>query len=86
MTLDVRMPHPTEVAGKLGWKSGRLPWMAILSSDGQTVVTSQSKEGNIGYPRSESAKAHFKHMLTTTSRRLSEAEIAAVIEGLDGER
>ena len=82
LKLDSRMPGADEVIGKLRDKrEGGVPWMVILSADGKALVTSDSDEGNIGYPVSETERAHFEHMLRTTRQRLSDGEISALMAG-----
>lgn len=80
--LDSRMPEATKVIGELRGARGPIPWMVILSSEGQTLITGDSEKGNIGCLRSETAKAHFEHMLRTTSQRLSDVEIGVILDGI----
>ncbi len=82
LKLDTRMPKANEVIGPIRKAGGGVPWMAILSSDGQVLVTSDGKQGTIGYPRTDAEKAHFEQMLRTTSQRLSEAEIKTLVNGI----
>jgi hypothetical protein len=83
LKLDTRMPKAAELIGELRQSGKRgVPWLAILSAEGQVLVAGDSKGWNIGYPRNEKARAHFEHMLRTTCQRLSDAEIAAIVEGL----
>ena len=49
--------------------------MAILSNGGEVLTTSDSEEGNIGYPSSESGKAHFEKMMRDTRQQLSDQEL-----------
>jgi hypothetical protein len=59
-----------------------IPWMAILSSDGEVLANSISEEGNIAFPRSEVAKSHFKKMLQISRKRLSDAEVDSIVNAI----
>jgi len=84
LKLDSRMPNSDEVIGRLRKTPERgIPWMVILSADGKALITSDSDDGNIGYPDTEKGKAHFEHMLRTTRQRLSEGEISALLAGFE---
>ena len=83
LKLDSRMPNGPEAIGRLRNKSeGGIPWMVILSADGNQLATSDAEEGNIGYPSSETGRLHFEQMLHRTRQRLSDAEIAVLMAGL----
>jgi hypothetical protein len=82
--LDSRMPSGSDVIKRLKMPADAgIPWMVILAADGKALVTSDSDEGNIGYPSTESSKAHFRHMLRITRQRLSDEEIDALVAGLE---
>ncbi len=80
--LDNRMPHSAELSAEFVDGVGVIPWMAILSSDGEVLANSVGEEGNIGFPSGDAAKAHFRKMLTTTRRHLSDAEIESIVEAI----
>ena len=80
--LDLRMPNAEIVKDSLGAEFRGVPWMAILSKDGRPLANSLSPKGNIAFPRGESQKKHFRKMLETTSQRLSESEIEALLAAL----
>lgn len=82
MTLDTRMAS-AKVSAELvdGLKS--VPLMAILSHEGDVATTSVGAEGNVGFPRTEAARTHFRKMLETTSRRLSAVEIDTLLGAID---
>ena len=81
--VDPRMPHGREVIDRVrGDDEGGVPWMAILDSQGKRLADSTGPEGNIGYPDSDAAKAHFREMIETTRVHLDEDEVAAIISAL----
>jgi hypothetical protein len=84
LKLDARMPHANEVIGGLRPSlEGGIPWMVILAADGKPLVTSDSADGNIGYPDTKEAKSHFANMLRATALRLTEADVATLLAGLE---
>jgi hypothetical protein len=81
--LDTRMSNASEVVeGIKGEAQGPVPWMAILAADGNVLATSDGPDGNIGYPRTKQNRDYFQKMLSSTSQRLTNDELAAIIEGL----
>lgn len=87
LKLDSRMPEAEEVIGKLREKKeGGVPWMAILAADGETLVTSDGDEGNIGYPGEPESQVHWEHMLRTTRQRLTDDDLAALLAPLAEEK
>lgn len=82
--LDTRMEDAAEVIDELrGTESRSVPWMVILTADRRPLVTSEDSGANIGYPRTEQSKAHFQHMLQSTSQRLTAAEVDGIVRALD---
>ena len=73
------MDHGTEVATRLGKpeRSG-IPWLVILDSDGNSLVTSDGPKGNIGYPAEPHEIEHFIAMLHKTAKRLSAEQISEI--------
>jgi hypothetical protein len=67
---------------KIPSHSDELPWMAILNPDGITLCTSDSADGNIGYPAGKKRVAHFEKMIRETAQKLTAAEIQSLIKGL----
>ena len=60
-----------------------IPWMSILAADGAQLATSDHKDkGNIGFPSSQTGRAHFAEMLDSTRVNLSEAEVDKLLAGL----
>ncbi len=63
-------------------RSGVLPWFAFLDGNGKVLVTSDDPDtGNIGYPGNESG-SHFRRMFQTVVKRITPAEIDALIESV----
>jgi len=50
-----------------GDKDHSIPWFTILDSKGKTLVTSDTPEGNIGFPSTPTDVEHFLKMLITTA-------------------
>lgn len=83
LKLDSRMPSGPELIAELRKeREGGIPWMVVLTADGVELVSSDSEEGNIGYPSSEVGAAHFEKMLRETRQRLTDDEISQLISGL----
>ncbi len=60
-----------------------IPWLAVVSNDGEVLATSVSDEGNIAFPLTEPAQEHFAEMLRRTSKRLSTTEIKVIIAAME---
>lgn len=86
VTLDVRMPHAKSLSESMVEGLNAIPWMAILSPQGDVLATSLSADGNIAFPFEEPAKQHFAEMLHSTSKRLSAADIDAIVTAIDNWR
>ena len=84
--MDQRWEHCETVMEPIrGQAQGGIPWIAILDSDGKTLSTSNTAQGeNIGYPSDDTGRKHFRSMLETTSIRLTADEITQLMSGLDG--
>lgn len=84
LKLDTRMPHSSDVIKNIREADGGgVPWMAILSNSGEVLITSDSEEGNIGYPSSKSGKAHFEKMVRDTRQQLSDEELNRLLKPLE---
>lgn len=59
-----------------------IPWYAITEPDGKVLATCEGPFGNIGIPDSLEGLRHLRHMLDTTSQRLTSAEKDAMIKSL----
>jgi len=83
LKLDARMPGGKDVIEKLRKNAGGgIPWMVILDAQGNSLITSDSDDGNIGFPKSSDEKSHFERMIRTTARNLSDEEIVEFLDGL----
>jgi hypothetical protein len=81
--LDTRMESFMEVYEKLTAGEARgAPWMTILSADGETLITGDDEEGNIGFPTNESEIAQFKKMFVSTRQEMTDQEIDELIKSL----
>lgn len=63
-------------------KEQGLPWFAFIDGDGKALITSTAAKGNIGHPYQPDEVAHFKTMLQTVKRHLTDADIEALIASL----
>ena len=63
-------------------KEQGLPWFAFIDGDGKALVTSTGPKGNVGHPYQPEEVAHFKVMLQTVMRHLTDGEIDALIESI----
>lgn len=78
------MTNGREVAGRLRENTaGGIPWIAILSAAGDTLVTSDGPQGNIGYPYEPHEIEHFQEMLRKTAKHMGPDQIATVANLLD---
>ena len=60
-----------------------LPWFAFVDGNGRAVITSTGAQGNVGYPWEPHEIAHFKTMLLTSRKHLTDAEIDYLIKSLE---
>ena len=63
-------------------KGGGIPWYAIIDPNGKILATSESREGNIGFPDDREGKDHLRQMLQQTARKLTPAEIDSLIQSI----
>jgi hypothetical protein len=64
-------------------KEQGLPWFAFLDGDGKALIHSTGPKGNTGFPAQPEEIAHFKTMLETVKRNLTDAEIAFLVTSLE---
>jgi hypothetical protein len=64
-------------------KEQGLPWFAFLDGDGKALINSTGPKGNTGFPAQPEEIAHFKTMLETVKKRLTDAEIAFLVTSLE---
>ncbi len=63
-------------------KEQGLPWFAFVAPDGKAIVNSTALKGNIGHPMAPDEVEHFKTMLQTAKKHLTEADIDTLITSL----
>lgn len=74
-----RDEHADEVKDRLNVNISSIPWMAIVDSAGNVLADSKSGLGNIGFPSQLESLRHFRRMLESTRKHMSDADIDAVI-------
>ena len=62
---------------------GGIPWFVFLDGDGKAMVTSDGPKGNVGFPAAPHEIAHFRVMLDQVKRRLTDADISALVASLE---
>jgi hypothetical protein len=60
-----------------------LPWFAFLDGDGKALIHSTGPLGNTGFPAKADEIAHFKTMLQTVKRTLTDADVAYLVASLE---
>jgi hypothetical protein len=75
-----RMTNGSEVGRRLRAGGGGIPWYVILDAKGEKLITSDGKDGNIGYPTNDDDLAHFRKMLTKTAKRLSAEQVDTIAD------
>ncbi len=76
-----RMVGGKDVIARYRKQSGGLPWFVFLDGGGKVLITSDDPDsGNIGYPRGDREEPHFRSMLLAVAKRITPAEIDALIE------
>jgi hypothetical protein len=64
-------------------KEQGLPWFAFLDGDGKAVIHSTGPKGNTGFPAQPEEIAHFRTMLQTVKRHLTDEQIAFLVTSLE---
>jgi hypothetical protein len=64
-------------------KEQGLPWFAFLDGDGKALIHSTGPKGNTGFPAEPEEIAHFKRMLQTVKKKLTDEEIAFLVTSLE---
>jgi hypothetical protein len=81
--LDARFPHADREFQSIQYsRSGGVPSIAILDAKGKTLVDSNSPQGNIGFPTSAQDVSYFEWMLRSTAQRLTDGDIATLVNAL----
>ena len=84
VVVDTRMPDVEAVTAPLGRSGDEIPWYAVVDSQGNSAVTSESKTGNIGFPADDEDRLHFRSMFERTRDKMSEADLEKVFQSLSG--
>jgi hypothetical protein len=64
-------------------KEQGLPWIVFLDGDGKALIHSTGPKGNTGFPAQPDEIAHFKTMLETAKKKLTDKDIAYLISSLE---
>ena len=59
---------------------GGIPWFAFLDPAGELLADSNGPDGNLGCPWTPAEIAAFGDVLRKVTRRITEAEVAALLE------
>ena len=83
--IDIQnMAHGKEVTERIRKiTEGGIPWMVILKSNGDELITSDGPKGNIGYPFQPEEIEHFMTMLKESAKRTTTEQRAAIEEVLN---
>ena len=80
--LDERMENADEIKKSYGSEFETIPWMVILSSDAKPLADGLTPKGNMAFPRAAFQQEHFRKMLESTCERLTDADIATLMDAL----
>jgi len=78
-----RMVGGKEILKRYQTHEGGIPWFVFLDGDGKAVVTSDGPKGNVGFPAAPHEIDHFRTMLEQSKRKLSDADIDALVKSLE---
>jgi hypothetical protein len=78
-----RMIGGKEILRRYQTSEGGIPWFVFLDGDGNALVTSDGPKGNVGFPAAPHEIAHFRSMLERTKRKLTDADIGALVASLE---
>lgn len=68
-----------EIVVRYAGKEQGLPWFVFIDGDGKAIVTSTGSKGNVGMPWQPHEVDHFRTMLVTVKKHLTDAEIDTLI-------
>jgi hypothetical protein len=71
-----------EIVVRYAGKEQGLPWFAFIDGDGKAIATSTGPKGNVGMPWQPHEVDHFKTMLVTAKKHLTDAQIDALIASI----
>jgi hypothetical protein len=78
---------PELIQAYKGDRQGGWPWMAILSPEGEVLITSNAPDGrNIGSPINDWEIEHWKTMIRETAKRITPEEIEYMAKTLAEDR
>jgi hypothetical protein len=78
-----RMVGGKEILKRYQTSEGGIPWFVFLDGDGKAGVSSDGAKGNVGFPAVPHEIAHFRTMLEQSKRKLSDADISALVVSLE---
>ena len=74
--------HAMEIGEEIGGAGHGIPYHAMMSPGGQVLISSEGPLGNIGMPTSVEGIRHFEKMMKAVANRMTEGEIASLIDSL----
>ena len=78
-----RMTGGQALLKKYQQKGGGIPWFVFLDGDANPLATSDGPKGNVGFPAQPYEIEHFKVMLDTAKRQLTDQDITVLIKSLE---
>jgi hypothetical protein len=78
-----RMAGGSEMLKRYQADEGGIPWFVFLDGDGKAGATSDGAKGNVGFPAAPHEIAHFRTMLEQAKRKLSDADVSALVASLE---
>ena len=78
-----RMVGGKEILKRYQANEAGIPWFVFLDAEGKAVVTSDSPKGNVGFPATPHEIAYFRAVLEQSRRKLSDADVNALIASLE---
>lgn len=85
--IDVdRMTGGKELSERVG-ATGGIPWFAVLDpTGGKKLITSDAKDGNVGFPYQPQEVEHFAKVLESTAKHMTKADREALVKSLHENR
>jgi hypothetical protein len=78
------MENGEQAATKLGHSANSgLPWITILDSSGDEIISSESPQGNIGCPITEKECRYFMTMIEQSKQRLTNQQTTDLATALN---
>lgn len=73
-----------EIEQRFTDKEQGLPWFAFVDpATGRAIATATGPKGNVGFPWEPHEIAHFKTMIETSKRHLTDDDIAELVKSLE---